>query len=69
MARLRMNPVPKPVHLPWWLGGDEECPHCGQLYAWEAQSRCVGCDAPACPLCIVRARHEALCPDCAPREP
>ena len=38
--------------VPWYLsGGDEECPHCGQWYAYELEVRCVDCDAPSCPNC------------------
>ena len=36
----------------WYLSdGDEECPHCGQWYAYELEVRCVDCDAPSCPNC------------------
>jgi len=36
----------------WYLGsGDEECPHCGQWYAYELEFRCPDCDSPSCPHC------------------
>jgi hypothetical protein len=38
--------------VPWYLSeGDEECPHCGQWYAYELEIRCPDCDAPSCPHC------------------
>jgi hypothetical protein len=49
----------------WWLRGDEECSHCGQLYAYEIEFRCPDCDSPTCPHC--RKRHAAghhVCPTC-----
>lgn len=49
----------------WWLGGEEECPHCGQLYAYEIEFRCADCDSPTCPHC--RTRHSQghdVCPAC-----
>jgi hypothetical protein len=51
---------------PWWLTGSELCPHCEQRYALEMEVRCVDCDAPACPLCVVhvRARRVRVCPPC-----
>jgi hypothetical protein len=38
--------------VPWWLAGDEQCPHCQQLYAYELEIRCVECDEPGCPHCM-----------------
>jgi transcription elongation factor Elf1 len=49
---------------PWWLAGEEECPHCGQLYAYEVEVRCVACDGPICPHCSVRSASMHYCPDC-----
>jgi hypothetical protein len=37
--------------VPWWLAGEEECPHCWQLYAYELEIRCAECDEPSCPHC------------------
>ncbi len=54
---------------PWWLaGGWHVCEHCLQRYAVEVEYRCVACDGPVCPLCVVvvRAEAEVFCPDCAP---
>lgn len=49
----------------WWLsGGTEECPHCGQWYAYEVELRCTDCDAPICPLCVMRMAERIVCPDC-----
>ena len=50
----------------WWLsGGEEECPHCGQLYAYEAEFRCPDCDSPSCPHCKRRhADDRDVCPEC-----
>ena len=38
--------------MPWWLQGEEECPHCHQLYAYELEIRCPECDEPSCPHCV-----------------
>ena len=35
----------------WWLAGEEQCLHCGQLYAYEIEFRCPECDSPSCPHC------------------
>lgn len=50
----------------WWLsGGEEECPHCGQLYAYEVEFRCPECDAPSCPHCkTAHSDERMLCPEC-----
>lgn len=48
---------PKSQTVPWYLSdGDEECPHCGQWYAYELEVRCSDCDSPSCPHC--------KCPTC-----
>jgi hypothetical protein len=48
---------PKSQPVPWYLSdGDEECPHCGQWYAYELEIRCPDCDSPSCPQC--------QCPTC-----
>ena len=45
--------------LPWWAhGGSERCPRCLQLYAYEVEFRCVDCDGPLCPFCVVTAKVE-----------
>ena len=36
----------------WWLEGEEECPHCHMLYAYEVEVRCPECDTPTCPHCV-----------------
>ena len=41
-----------PKRMPWWLGGEEECPHCHQLYVYELEIRCPECDEPSCPHCV-----------------
>jgi hypothetical protein len=49
----------------WWLyGGEEQCPHCGQFYAYELEFRCPDCDGPSCPHCKVRVRGRSLCLAC-----
>jgi hypothetical protein len=50
----------------WWLsGGEEECPHCGRLYAYEVEFRCPECDTPSCPHCKkMHADERMLCPEC-----
>ena len=53
---------------PWWLGGHEDCPHCDQHYAVEMQVHCVDCDAPICPLCVVRVEAHTRCPDCGAKK-
>lgn len=53
--------------MPWWLAeGEEVCEHCLQRYAYEVEVRCVACDAPLCPQCVieVRATRESYCPGC-----
>ena len=37
---------------PWWLEGEEECPHCHLFYAYEVEVRCPECDGPSCPHCV-----------------
>lgn len=56
--------APPDGHGPWWLDGDEDCPHCEQRYALEMEVRCVDCDAPICPFCVVRVRARVYCPQC-----
>lgn len=50
----------------WWLSsGEEECPHCGQVYAYEAEFRCPDCDSPSCRHCKKKhADDRAVCPEC-----
>lgn len=58
--------------LVWWLaGGSEVCDFCLQRYAWEVEVRCVACDRPVCPVCVVTVRErvpERAGPERAPRE-
>jgi hypothetical protein len=51
---------------PWWLSsGDEECPHCGQLYIYELEFRCSACDSPCCIHCkTVHVEGHHVCPEC-----
>ena len=50
---------------PWWHHhGDDDCPHCDQSYSYRVEARCFECDAPICPMCIVRVDQRMLCPDC-----
>lgn len=48
----------------WWLSGEEECPHCGQLYAYEIEFRCPECDAPSCPHCKREHERGLVCVSC-----
>jgi hypothetical protein len=63
MTRTSSSPRARPP-APWWLGGDEECPQCGQGYAFEAEYRCIACDGPLCPLCVVEREAGVHCRDC-----
>jgi hypothetical protein len=52
----------------WWIAGsDVDCSHCFQGYAYEREVRCVVCDAPVCPFCVVRVEARVVCQDCAPQ--
>jgi hypothetical protein len=50
----------------WWVSdGDEECPHCGQLYIYELEYRCPDCDSPTCLHCKKKhAEGYHVCPEC-----
>ena len=49
----------------WWLAdGEHDCPHCEQTYSYEVEARCFECDAPICPMCIVRVEERLFCPAC-----
>ncbi|MBW3533931.1 MAG: hypothetical protein KY453_01730 [Gemmatimonadetes bacterium] len=56
---------------PWWTGGEERCAFCLGRYVHEMEIRCLHCDRPMCPLCVVTvsARRERLCPECEPSSP
>ena len=55
----------KPAGVPWWIErGEEDCPHCAQTYSYEVEVRCFECDAPVCPMCVVRLTERIVCPDC-----
>lgn len=55
--------------MPWWLGGEEICPHCSGRYAYEVEIRCVDCDRPSCPHCYVIVRKQELsCRECSTEE-
>jgi hypothetical protein len=55
----------KTAGAPWWLAqGEEDCPHCEHTYSYHAEVRCFECDAPICPMCIVRLSEQFFCPDC-----
>jgi len=48
----------------WWLSGDEQCPHCHQLYAYEIEVRCPACDGPSCPHCVALVERGIVCVVC-----
>lgn len=60
---------PASIVDPAWLGeGPERCGFCLQGYSVEVEVRCVACDEPGCPHCVVRVRARPgrlLCPSCA----
>jgi hypothetical protein len=49
----------------WWLGGEEQCPHCHQLYAYEIEVRCPDCDEPSCPHCMKHMERGIVCVVCS----
>lgn len=67
MNRTRQPATQQPRELPWWLGGDESCEFCLQQYDIELEYRCVECDHPICPMCVVTIREtrRVLCPQCS----
>lgn len=67
-TRRRTPALPAPKHGLTLSPGGEECPHCEQDYAYEAEIRCARCDAPICAFCVSPSGKYALCPDCAARK-
>lgn len=57
---LKMTPAPGET-----AAQQEQCPACLQLYRYELEYRCVLCDEPLCPLCVMRVRETWACPGCA----
>jgi hypothetical protein len=56
---------PEPSSAPWWLLGEEECPHCGLLYIYELEFRCPDCDSPSCMHCVsIHAEGRTVCVSC-----
>lgn len=53
---------------PWWLGGEERCDFCLERYVYEMEVRCLHCDRPVCPMCVVTIteRRERVCAECGP---
>jgi hypothetical protein len=63
----KARPTSKTTTLPWYLSaGDQECPHCGLLYAYELEFRCPDCDGPGCPHCRVKHTEYFVCIGCVP---
>src|SRR4051812_44178690 len=61
----KSNSTGKAGANPWWLDvGEEDCPHCDHTYSYEAELRCFECDAPICPMCVVRVQEKIVCPNC-----
>ena len=67
MPQSKTKPQATSQVVAWWLSdGDEECPHCGQLYIYELEFRCPDCDGPCCAHCKKRhATGHHTCPECA----
>ncbi|MCB9537502.1 MAG: hypothetical protein H6704_14705 [Myxococcales bacterium] len=42
----------------------ETCPDCLQTYAYALEVRCVVCDDPRCPFCVVTATLSTGAPHC-----
>jgi hypothetical protein len=52
--------------IPYWLRrGERTCSECHGTHAYEIEARCVACDRPFCPICIVVIAGEVFCPGCA----
>jgi hypothetical protein len=52
---------PRSHDLPWWVaGGSEICAFCGQLYAYQMERRCTGCDTPMCSMCAMKNNAEEI---------
>ncbi len=47
----------------WVLDEDERCEQCEQTYALELEVRCVICDGPVCPFCVVSLGETPRCPE------
>lgn len=52
----------------WWLLGEEHCEHCHQEYTLTLEYRCIECDGPVCPHCVVVVEEttRVVCPKCQP---
>ena len=62
---MSISKSPTRTALAWWLAGDEECPHCHQLYAYEIEVRCPACDGPSCPHCVeLHVERASVCIVC-----
>jgi hypothetical protein len=55
----------KRAMIPWWLQGEEQCPHCHQFYAYEIEVRCHECDGPSCPHCVSHVEAGIVCVACS----
>lgn len=52
----------------WWVSGEEACSRCGGSYTYEVEVRCIGCDHPFCPFCLVVGAKEQRCSECPEEE-
>lgn len=51
---------------PYWLFGFEEiCAGCGMQHAHAVTVRCIECDGPQCPFCVVIIESGHRCGECA----
>jgi hypothetical protein len=50
----------------WWLEGQEHCVFCGHAYVLEMECRCVDCDHPLCPGCVLEITQVrgVFCAEC-----
>jgi DNA-directed RNA polymerase subunit RPC12/RpoP len=47
-------------------GDSEVCGFCLQHYSYEMQYRCIYCESPICPMCVLHVWEEQKiwCPEC-----
>jgi hypothetical protein len=49
----------------WWEeAGPDYCEFCQHAFRVEVGFHCADCDRPICPVCVIRVREWAACPEC-----